>query len=145
MDPKCGLSSVDPKCGPRGSHEKILLFFGIFLHANLSTQTTSHKPLLMQPIHMQVRRPMWRKGLKSINIEVLPQTMVQNDGMLGFDRGMAAGNAEGPVALMAHALMDLHEALRSDKERGLFARGGSWETRLCELADGEFCEKEASN
>lgn len=38
---------------------------------------------------------------------------------------------------MAGAMADLHEALRTDKERGLFARGGPWEARLCELAEGE--------
>ena len=46
-------------------------------------------------------------------------------------------DAPSPVALVAGAMADLHEALRTDKARGAFCRGGPWDARLRELAEGE--------
>lgn len=43
------------------------------------------------------------------------------------------------MSSVAAALLELHGALRTDKSPltgGLFARGGLWETRMQELADG---------
>ncbi|KAG1681341.1 hypothetical protein FOA52_007389 [Chlamydomonas sp. UWO 241] len=48
----------------------------------------------------------------------------------------ANDRAELPVALLAGAIADLHEALCTDKSSGMFARGGPWEARLVEMAEG---------
>ncbi|GAX78340.1 hypothetical protein CEUSTIGMA_g5782.t1 [Chlamydomonas eustigma] len=92
--------------------------------------------------HWKVRRPLWRKGLKSIpadsHLDKIPGVAVATSAEK-FATGSAAdavAAAPALVALMAGAMADLHEALRTDKEKGLFARGGAWEQRLCDLAEG---------
>lgn len=80
----------------------------------------------------QVRRPHWRKGLRAIVTDAF------EGGYTGGASPHTAASLDAPlhVALVAGAIADLHEALRTDKAHGSFTRGGPWETRLCELADG---------
>jgi hypothetical protein len=63
----------------------------------------------------KARRAPWVKGLKA------PET----------------SECSSEVSLLAGAMADLHEALKTDKLQGLFKRGGNWEVRLCELASDE--------
>ena len=82
---------------------------------------------------------MWRKGLKAILADAY-DSQPSSAGvppLASPPSAASAADAPPPVALVAGAMADLHEALRTDKGRGLFARDGTWEGRLCELADGE--------
>jgi hypothetical protein len=83
---------------------------------------------------------LWRKGLKSIPADNQFEKILGVTAAVSAEKlGSSTPDAATPplVALMAGAMADLHEALRTDKERGLFARGGAWEQRLCDLAEGE--------
>ena len=81
----------------------------------------------------QVRRPLWRKGLRATVSDAY-----EGGGYRGVTSPDAASpDTPSPVALVAGAMADLHEALRTDKARGVFCRGGPWDARLRELAEGE--------
>ncbi|KXZ47818.1 hypothetical protein GPECTOR_32g430 [Gonium pectorale] len=65
-----------------------------------------------------------------------PATAGAGGGAFGSGDSAAAAAVAALVGATAASMLELHDALTTEKSHGLFARRGAWETRLRELADG---------
>ncbi|GIL91776.1 hypothetical protein Vretifemale_19369 [Volvox reticuliferus] len=91
-------------------------------------------------------RPGWRRSLQR-NVDSPAAAAAAAAAAAGGGVGVAAAAAAAADAAAAAAMaalvgttaasmLELHDALTTEKSQGLFARRGAWETRLRELAEG---------